>query len=395
MGMKDAAPHRLIDRARALWVGMALLGLGLPASMATNQPGAADAAGVPVEFFFQQDCDNCRRVENEILPEFADLYAGCYTLEKYDVGIMTNYLRLAGYQERLGCKTDEDVSMVVNGRVMLNGLNAIRSRLFATMDRMLADDLPAVPAAPATITALQARMRQFTLPGVMAAGFVDGLNPCAIATLVFFMSLLALLKISRRQLLLAGGSFCIASFLTYFAIGLGVLRALHLAAGFEPARAAINLGMTALLLLLARLSFRDAWRYRHDGGQKGLSLRLPRPVTLLTHAIMRRGLQSRNLVLGGLGIGAAVTALESICTGQVYVPTLALVLRSGGSWLRAITCLALYNFLFILPLIIVLWLTWRGLRTAKLLAWSRRNVVFSKCLLGFFFLGLAALLMML
>jgi hypothetical protein len=51
--------------------------------------------------------------------------------------------------------------------------------------------------------------------------------------------------------------------------------------------------------------------------------------------------------------------------------------------------------MFILPLIIVLWLTWRGLKTAELLAWSRRNVVFSKCLLGFFFLSLATLLMML
>ena len=115
----------------------------------------------------------------------------------------------------------------------------------------------------------------------------------------------------------------------------------------------------------------------------------------MTHALIRRGLRSRHLVMGGIGIGMAVTALESICTGQVYVPTLVLVLRSNSSFLRAVVYLALYNLLFILPLIIILGLTWRGLQTAELLAWSRRNVVFSKCLLGFFFLGLAALLMML
>ncbi|MDP2991452.1 MAG: hypothetical protein Q8O57_12910, partial [Kiritimatiellota bacterium] len=349
--------------------------------------------GVHIEFFFQQDCDNCSRVENEILPELEGLYGGFYAIDKCDTGIMTNYLRLAGYQERLGCKTDADVSMVVNGRVMLNGLSEIRNGLFETIDRTLAGDLGAVPATPATMDALQARMHQFILPGIMAAGFVDGLNPCAIATLVFFMSLLALLKISGRQLLLAGSAFCAASFLTYFAIGLGLLRALHMAAGFVVVRAAINLGMTALLFLFAGLSFRDAWRYRHDSDPKGLSLRLPRPILLMTHAMMRRGLQSRHLILGGIGIGAAVTALESICTGQVYVPTLVLVLRSGSSFLRATIYLALYNLLFILPLIIIFWLTWRGLKTAELLAWSRRNVVFSKCLLGFFFLGLATLLM--
>jgi len=394
MGMQNTMPHRLIDQARVLWMSMALLDLGLSAPAATNQPDAITPTA-HIEFFFQQGCDNCCRVENEILPELDGLYAGFYTLDKCDIGIMTNYLRLAGYQERLGCQTDTDVSLVVNGRIMLNGLSEIRNGLFETMDRVLTGDLRAVPATPATMDALQARMHRFTLPGVMAAGFVDGLNPCAISALVFFMSLLALSKISGRQLLLAGCAFCAASFLTYFIIGLGLLRALHLAAGFSAVRTAIDFGMTALLLLLAGLSFRDAWRYRQDCDPKSLSLRLPRPIMRLTHAVMRRGLQSRHLVLGGIGIGIAVTALESICTGQVYVPTLALILRGGSSFLRATSYLALYNFLFILPLIIVFWLTWRGLRTAELLAWSRRNVVSSKCLLGFFFLGLAALLMML
>ena len=392
--MKNTMPIRWIDQARALWVSMALLGLCLSAPAAVNQPGAA-TPGVHIEFFFQQGCDNCGRVENEILPELESLYGGLYILDKFDTGIMTNYLRLAGYQERVGCNQDKDVSMVVNGRVMLNGLSEIRNNLFETIDRMLVGDGRVVPATPVTIDALQARMRHFTLPGVIAAGLVDGVNPCAISALVFFMSLLALSKISSRQLLLAGSAFCVASFLTYFAIGLGLLRVLHLATGFSTISAAIDLGMTALLLLFAGLSFRDAWRYRHDDDPKSLSLRLPRPIVHMTHALIRRGLRSRHLVMGGIGIGMAVTALESICTGQVYVPTLALVLRSDCSFLRAGAYLVLYNILFILPLIIILWLTWRGLQTAELLAWSRRNVVFSKCLLGLFFLGLAALLMML
>jgi len=383
-----------MDPPRAIWVSLALLGLGLSAPAATSQPDAATPTA-HIEFFFEGGCDNCSRVENEILPELEGLYGGFFTMDKLDVGIMTNYLRLAGYQERLGCNEDEDVSMVVNGRVLLNGLSEIKNGLFETMDRALSGDLNPTPAIPATLDSLQARVRQFTLPGVMAAGLVDGLNPCAISTLVFFMSLLALSKISGRQLLLAGSAFCAASFLTYFAIGLGLMRALYLTAGFSTVRATIDLGMTALLILFAGLSFRDAWRYRHDSDPNRLSLRLPRPILLITHAVIRRGLRSRHLILGGLGIGAAVTALESVCTGQVYVPTLVLVLHSGSSFLQAAAYLALYNFLFILPLILVFWLTWQGLQTAELLVWSRRNVVFSKCLLGFFFLGLAVLLILL
>ncbi|MDP2991191.1 MAG: hypothetical protein Q8O57_11585, partial [Kiritimatiellota bacterium] len=92
-------PTLMMDQARVLWVSMVLLGLGLSAPAANNQPGAA-TPGVHIEFFFQQGCDDCSRVENEILPELEGLYGGFYTLDKCDVGIMTNYLRLAGYQER-------------------------------------------------------------------------------------------------------------------------------------------------------------------------------------------------------------------------------------------------------------------------------------------------------
>ena len=136
MGMQNIISHPLIDQARALGLSLALLGLGLSAHAATHQPGAA-TPGVHIEFFFQQGCGNCSRVENEILPELASLYAGLYSLDKCDTGIMTNYLRLAGYQERLGCKTDADVSMVVNGRIMLNGLIEIRNGLFKTIDQTL------------------------------------------------------------------------------------------------------------------------------------------------------------------------------------------------------------------------------------------------------------------
>ncbi len=386
-------PQRLLNQARLICLGLAVAALGL-STPATSKPADA-AVGLPhIEFFFESGCENCARVEDEILPDLENVYGGFYTIAKLDIGNMTNYLRLAGYQARLEHGPDENVSIVVNGRALLSGFSAIRAGLFETMDRALAGELPAVAPVPATLDNLRDRVRKFSLLAVMGAGLVDGLNPCAIATLVFFTSLAVMLKFNGQQLLMAGGAFCVASFLTYFAIGLGLLRVLHLVAGFSTIRAGIDIGMIVLLGLFAALSFRDAWRYRHEGNPNRLSLRLPRPIMLMTHALMRDGLKSRHLVLGGLGIGAAVTALESVCTGQVYVPTLVMVIRGGSSFPRATALLVLYNCLFVLPLIVILWLSWRGLKMAKLLDWSRRHVVFSKCLLGSFFLGLAVLLLL-
>ncbi len=104
------------------------------------------------------------------------------------------------------------------------------------------------------------------------------------------------------------------------------------------------------------------------------------------HGVMRYGLGSTSIFLGGLLIGTAVTALESVCTGQVYVPTLVLILKdSAFSEARAWLLLLLYNVLFILPLTIVFIAVYFGFRTKSLLTWSRRNVVTSKFLLGLFF----------
>jgi len=375
--------------------GFALLATALTAGKAE---AGSNPAPVRIEFFFEGGCDNCNRVEHEILPELDERYRGFYRLERIDVSQMTNYLRIAGYQERLQIQDNADVSMALDGRFFLSGLSEIRAKIFDTMDELLiAPTAPDSVAAPAraTLEMLRNRIRRFTPLSVMAAGLADGLNPCAMATLVFFMSALAVARIGGARLLLAGGAFCAAGFLTYLAIGLGLLQALRPPAAMAHARATINAIMTVLLFVLAALSFRDAWLFKTRGDARGMALRLPRPLMLATHAIMRRGLKTRHLALGGFAIGAAVTALESVCTGQVYVPTLVLVLRSGTGAGVAVGYLALYNLMFILPLTIVLCLTWQGLRTARLLEWSRRHVAAEKCLLGLLFLALAALLLIL
>jgi cytochrome c biogenesis protein CcdA len=100
-------------------------------------------------------------------------------------------------------------------------------------------------------------------------------------------------------------------------------------------------------------------------------------------------------VATAFAVGAGVTVLESVCTGQVYVPTLALVVKSGTAVARGIAYLLLYNLMFILPLVIALWLTYRGMGLTRLLAWSRNNVVTGKVMLGIFFLALAVVMALL
>ena len=58
----------------------------------------------------------------------------------------------------------------------------------------------------------------------MGAGLLDGLNPCAFATIVFMVNLLLLLGHSRRRILEVGLTYSAAVFVTYLLIGLGLFN---------------------------------------------------------------------------------------------------------------------------------------------------------------------------
>ena len=83
---------------------------------------------------------------------------------------------------------------------------------------------------------------------------------------------------------------------------------------------------------------------------------------------------------------------ESICTGQVYVPTLVLMSKEFGLGSRWFGFLLLYNLMFILPLLVLFLAAWKGTTTPILLRWSKMNVIGGKIALGCFFIGMALLM---
>lgn len=361
-----------------------------------------DITPVRIDFFFEPGCPECEMVRAEILPELESRFAGFYRVHRHDVGVVSNVARLTAFQQRLGITENEPVCMVVDYTTPFSGIEAMRKGLAQCVEDAVAARLAPGWTAPAPIEAPDGDRAQtglitdhaatFTLFAVIGGGLIDGVNPCAISTLVFFMSLLGIAKIRNRALLLMGAAFCTATFLTYTALGFGLLRVLHTFSMFPRLRIGIELALGASLLLLAGLSFRDAYRFHRTGKASDVTLQLSDGMKRRIHTVMRNRLKTGSLMVAGFTIGAAVTALESVCTGQVYVPTLVVVVKSGGN-LRAWLYLLLYNLMFCVPLVCVFVLTYRGLRTQALLEWSKRNVVTSKVLLGLFFLAVALLLL--
>lgn len=363
-----------------------------PAASASPAP-PGDRPPVIVDLYAEAGCPSCERLGQRILPLLAARYPGRHLLRRHDLGDEAVYLRFLECHRRLGSGDNEPVYAVVDDRLMLSGEREIAARLVQAVGEALASPPPAAPPAPPVHprSALQKLIDNFTWPGVLAAGLIDSLNPCAIATLVFFMSLLAARGARAPRLLAAGLAFAAGSWLAYFALGLGLLHAWRALDAFRQLRAAINTAMAFILILLAILSLRDALRYRRSGRARDITLQLPRAVRQAIHGRLRHGLGARLLIPSMLAAGVAVTLLESLCTGQIYLPTLALVARASPSPWRALGYLAGYNLMFILPLLAVLALALAGLRFTRLLHWSRRTVILAKLLAALLFLVLAAL----
>ena len=360
-----------------------------------NDPTNAGTRRVVVEVFGEAGCEACATVHQEVLPAVKQQFGDRIAIVDRDVYETTNFVMLATYQERLGVsmgRRNDPVSVVVDGCRYLGGVAEIRRELPKVLRERLAAEEAAV-LAEGDREAVPARFARFTLPLVLAAGFLDGINHCAITTVIFLVSLLSVSKVRGGAYLRLGIAFCLASFLTYFLVGLGLLEGMHRLAGFRLLRTILNAVVAGAALIFAWLSFRDAWRYRRSGDAHDVTLQLPLAVKKAIHAAMRRGIGGGSLVLGGLAAGVAVTLLEGICTGQVYVPTLAMIARTQEHSGRALRYLLAYNVASDVPQVAVLVLGYIGIRTDALLTFSRRNVLLSKVLAGCFFVALAALML--
>jgi len=359
------------------------------------------SAQAQLDFFFSPGCSECERVQKEVFPKLEARYKDLYAITWHDLTQTETIPLLLAYQQR-GHNTDNGrVSLVVDRTVFLSGYETIATGLCDRVTEALANRQAAgwtLSPPPQTDSGVaksnaQTRIKTFTLPIVVVGGLLDGFNPCAISTLILFMSVLVIAKAHRKTRLLVGGSFIAAAFLVYTGLGLGFLFMFRRAPHFELIKKIIELILGLCMVPLAVLSLRDAFLFSKTQSPADVTLQIPKHIKAHIHAFMNSRLRVGSSIFSGLITGAGVTLLESVCTGQSYIPVLMYMLKDDGSDLYLWCLLILYNLLFVLPLAIVFVCFHRGMQIKALIQWSKRNLVVVKILLGFFFAAMALLLL--
>lgn len=183
-----------------------------------------------------------------------------------------------------------------------------------------------------------------TLALVLVSGLLDGINPCAFTVLVLFVSLLTSKTGRDKEPLLMGGLYIITIFLTYMAIGLSLYKLVELS---QRAIWIVKVGAVVLVLmgLLNLFEFISG---------RGFTLRMPFSGQMEVYNWMAKLTYPGTVVAGVL-----VALFEFPCTGAVYFSIISL-LASTETFTRGYTYLVFYNLVFIIPLVIILFLTWYG-----------------------------------
>ena len=376
-----------------------LLALGLAATL---HCAAQEETPVQLDMFFSPGCEECERVKTIVLPEVEELFAGQYDRRRHDITQAENIPLLTVYKERCGNRENGKVSIVVDHHIFFSGYSAISTGLVACIDGALVQrQLPGwtLPPAPDLENGEAEKVVRecadgMTFSVVALGGLIDGINPCAISTLIFFISILVVAKVEKKIRLLVGLSFILASFVVYMSMGLGFIFALRQAPNFLTVRRVVEFIIGVGMIPLAYLSFRDAFRFYRTERPEHVTLQIPKGIKRRINSYMNSRMGVGGPIIGGLVTGAGVTILESVCTGQSYIPVLMYMLKRDLTDLCSWVLLTLYNLLFVLPLVIVFVCFHYGMEVTSLISWSKRNLVIAKILLGIFFTAMALLLLL-
>jgi len=237
-----------------------------------------------------------------------------------------------------------------------------------------------------------ARFRSFGLLGVMGAGLLDGINPCSLAVLVFFISYLAFVGRKRWEILAVGISYTLADFLVYFLIGIGGLSFLMSLKALPLLSKILYWLAVAAGLVLAFYNFRDYLKARR-GNLSGMDLQLSSKAKQRIHKVIRDRMGAGSLIGGAFLVGLITSVLEFACTGQVYLPTIAFVSQLSSARFQAYGYLLLYNLMFEVPMIVTFIIAFWGVSSKTIAGWAQRSVAGVKIMTALLFLAMSAALL--
>lgn len=355
-------------------------------------------------FFYSHSCNRCLKIIEGFMPGFEKKFKDKIEIDYRDIGDIENYKLLISLKDKYANIKSIDLPVVFFEGRMLMGQEDVVRNLFNLADQSLQVRKAPSEKISGAIVDLVARFREFKPWAIISAGLIDGINPCAFTVIVFFISFLTLQGYRKNELIAIGAIYILAVFITYLAIGLGMFGFLYQLKGFWVMARIINYSIGIFSIILGIAALYDFFKFKKTGESQGLLLQLPKPIKNQIHVLIgshyRVGHKEASLnkkhistlVISALVTGFLVSLLESVCTGQVYLPTITFVLKTTTFKLQALGYLLLYNIMFIVPLLFIFILALCGVTSEQFSGFLKKRMLAIKLLMIVLFFGLGILL---
>ena len=173
------------------------------------------------------------------------------------------------------------------------------------------------------------------------SGLLAGIHPCTISVLLFFIAFLFTIRRSRQEIFKVGASYIIGIFLAYLLVGLGIFKVFTFSTPhFSAIVGAILVSILGLVNIIS---------YFTEGKIK-FSLGIPSSVKPKLMELIHRSTLPAAFI-----VGVIVGICSFGCTAGIYISIISLLLLKA-TYVLGFVYLVLYNLMFILPLIVILFI---------------------------------------
>lgn len=214
---------------------------------------------------------------------------------------------------------------------------------------------------------------------VIWTALIDSVNPCAIGVLILLITTLLALSHDRRKMILIGIIYITSVYITYFLAGIGLLYFIQQLNIAETLGSIVGI----IVIILGLIEIKDFWWYG-----RGFTLSIsPKHSEKIKEMI-------KNISLpGAIILGIFVAAVELPCTGGPYLAITTLLAQIGFTP-TIIGYLLIYNFIFVLPLIIIVLLVYFGMNIKKVEKWKQEKRKWMRLFIGLLMIALGILLIL-
>ena len=375
-------------------IAFLLLAVLLPlASAQTNETNSTlncseECAGkVCIYYFYSPTCHACQSIK-DFMNEFEQGNNGTVVLHRFDVTMPENFNIYSNFcsVQNLPLKK-RGIPLVVTKDDFLMGTDEIRGKLNSSVQKLISENKTGCisedvcHSTNATTTNNNNAQQILALPIILVAAAADSINPCAIGVLIFMVGFLMLSSGRNKRRTFKIAMLYIATvYVTYYLAGMGILQILSKLSFLRI----INYIFGAGIAVLGIINLKDAVQNKPDG-----TLAIPTSAKPMIERWVYRASIPAAIILGII-----VAAVELPCTGGAYLAILTLMANTVTR-ATAMMYLAVYNLIFVLPLVLLTVLFIFGFEAQTMQGWLDKHKRKSRAIMGMTLLAIGIVLVLL